>query len=159
MPKEAEPTVVAVVKPKEVEPTVATVVKSKPKEVGPAVPAIVEPLLSSSISAYGLDYEYKAINLFKREQHSPALLNPSISYNTTLKTTFGGETIWWHVPPVARATHGTYVGSSERKKSVDYALESIRNIREALSGLWESVMKSKDVCDSQKIAIETTVKA
>ncbi|KVI11351.1 hypothetical protein Ccrd_010240 [Cynara cardunculus var. scolymus] len=51
------------------------------------------------------------------------------------------------------------VGSSERKKSVDYALESIHNIREALSGLWESVMKSKDVCDSQKIAIETTVKA
>ncbi|KVI11352.1 hypothetical protein Ccrd_010239 [Cynara cardunculus var. scolymus] len=51
------------------------------------------------------------------------------------------------------------VGSSEHKKSVDYALESIHNIREALSGLWESVMKSKDVCDSQKIAIETTVKA
>ncbi|KVI11947.1 uncharacterized protein C24B11.05-like [Cynara cardunculus var. scolymus] len=51
------------------------------------------------------------------------------------------------------------VGSSERKKGVDYALESIHNIREALPELWESVMKSKDVCDSQKIAIETSVKA
>lgn len=51
------------------------------------------------------------------------------------------------------------VGSSERKKGVDYALESIHNIREALPELWESVMKSKDVCDSQKIAIETPVNA
>ncbi|KAI3772313.1 hypothetical protein L6452_03495 [Arctium lappa] len=51
------------------------------------------------------------------------------------------------------------VGSSERKKGVDYALESIHNIREALPELWESVMKAKDVCDSQKIAIETYVKA
>ncbi|KAI3672527.1 hypothetical protein L6452_38616 [Arctium lappa] len=45
------------------------------------------------------------------------------------------------------------------KKGVDYALESIHNIREALPEVWESVMKSKDVCDSQKIAIETYVKA
>lgn len=51
------------------------------------------------------------------------------------------------------------VGSSERKTGVDYALESIHNIREALPVLWQSVGKSLDVSLSQKIAVETRVEA
>ncbi|KAI3811578.1 hypothetical protein L1987_21304 [Smallanthus sonchifolius] len=51
------------------------------------------------------------------------------------------------------------VGSSQRKIGVDYALESIHNMREALPELWESVGKSLDVGLSQKIAVETPVEA
>jgi putative hydrolase of the HAD superfamily len=51
------------------------------------------------------------------------------------------------------------VGSSQRVKGVDYALESIHNIKEAVPELWESVNKSKDVGSSPKIAIETPVEA
>ncbi|KAJ0575548.1 putative pyridoxal phosphatase [Helianthus annuus] len=51
------------------------------------------------------------------------------------------------------------VGSSQRKIGVDYALESIHNIREALPELWESVSKKLDVGFSQKIAIETPAEA
>ncbi|KAI7726022.1 hypothetical protein M8C21_033452 [Ambrosia artemisiifolia] len=51
------------------------------------------------------------------------------------------------------------VGSSQRKTGVDYALESIHNIREALPELWEGVSKSLNVSLSQKIAMETPVEA
>ncbi|KAL4571075.1 hypothetical protein LXL04_017825 [Taraxacum kok-saghyz] len=51
------------------------------------------------------------------------------------------------------------VGSSQKKKGVDYALESIHNIREALPELWESVKKSKGGRYSRKVAIETHVEA
>ncbi|XP_076960488.1 uncharacterized protein C24B11.05-like [Bidens hawaiensis] len=51
------------------------------------------------------------------------------------------------------------IGSSQRKKGVDYALESIHNIREAVPELWEMVNKSNDVRRSAKIAIETPVEA
>nr|XP_043621241.1 uncharacterized protein C24B11.05-like [Erigeron canadensis] len=51
------------------------------------------------------------------------------------------------------------IGSSQRKKGVDYALESIHNIREALPELWESVNKSTYVPRAQKVAIETPVNA
>ncbi|CAI9297964.1 unnamed protein product [Lactuca saligna] len=51
------------------------------------------------------------------------------------------------------------VGFSQRKKGVDYALESIHNIKEALPELWESVKKSKGGRYSRKVGIETHVKA
>ncbi|KAI3514126.1 hypothetical protein L1887_12445 [Cichorium endivia] len=51
------------------------------------------------------------------------------------------------------------VGCSQRKKGVDYALESIHNIREALPELWESVEKLKDGCYSHEFGIETRVQA
>ncbi|KAK6117987.1 hypothetical protein DH2020_048272 [Rehmannia glutinosa] len=51
-----------------------------------------------------------------------------------------------------------WVGSSHRTKGVDYALESIHNMREALPELWEASEKS-DVRYSGKPAIETYVKA
>ncbi|KAI7726021.1 hypothetical protein M8C21_033451, partial [Ambrosia artemisiifolia] len=51
------------------------------------------------------------------------------------------------------------VGSSQRKPGVDYALESIHNMREAFPELWESVSKSLEVSVSHKIAIETPVEA
>ncbi|KAL7589592.1 uncharacterized protein C24B11.05 [Lactuca sativa] len=51
------------------------------------------------------------------------------------------------------------VGCSQRKKGVDYALESIHNIREALPELWELVEKLKDGRYSQEIGIETRVQA
>ncbi|KAK1420821.1 hypothetical protein QVD17_22703 [Tagetes erecta] len=51
------------------------------------------------------------------------------------------------------------VGSSERRTGVDFALESIHNMREALPDLWESVSKSLDAGLSQKIAVETPVEA
>ncbi|KAK9055353.1 hypothetical protein SSX86_026436 [Deinandra increscens subsp. villosa] len=49
------------------------------------------------------------------------------------------------------------VGSSQRMDGVDYALESIHNIKEAVPELWKSV--NKDVRLSRKIAAETPVEA
>lgn len=51
------------------------------------------------------------------------------------------------------------VGSSKRAKGVDYALESIHNIREALPELWETLENSEGVHYSREAAIETIVRA
>ncbi|KAK4440886.1 hypothetical protein Salat_0423500 [Sesamum alatum] len=51
-----------------------------------------------------------------------------------------------------------WVGSSHRTECVDYALESIHNMREALPELWEAEERS-DVSYSEKPAIETYVTA
>lgn len=50
------------------------------------------------------------------------------------------------------------VGSSQRVKGADYALESIHNIREAIPELLEDDMKS-EVAYSGKVAVETSVTA
>ncbi|KAJ4979186.1 hypothetical protein NE237_009966 [Protea cynaroides] len=50
------------------------------------------------------------------------------------------------------------VGTSQRTKGADFALESIHNIREALPELWEVEEKS-EVRYSGEIAIETSVRA
>ena len=49
------------------------------------------------------------------------------------------------------------VGTSERKKGADYALESIHNMKEALPELWEEAEKDEDVKNSSKVGIETSV--
>ncbi|XP_004486990.1 uncharacterized protein C24B11.05-like [Cicer arietinum] len=49
------------------------------------------------------------------------------------------------------------VGTSQRTKGVDYALESIHNIKEAFPELWEGDEKTKSVKYSTKVAIETSV--
>ncbi|XP_022158125.1 uncharacterized protein LOC111024682 [Momordica charantia] len=49
------------------------------------------------------------------------------------------------------------VGSSNRTNGVDYALESIHNMREALPQLWEMDEKMKNTRLSGKIALETSV--
>lgn len=54
--------------------------------------------------------------------------------------------------------HTVWVGSSNRTNGVDYALESIHNVREALPELWEAAGKS-DIPYSEKAAIETYVRA
>ncbi|KAG9133274.1 hypothetical protein Leryth_021795 [Lithospermum erythrorhizon] len=54
--------------------------------------------------------------------------------------------------------HTVWVGASQRTEGVDYALESIHNIREALPELWEAVQKFA-VVYSGEIPIETPVKA
>ncbi|KAM6578029.1 hypothetical protein CsatB_029866 [Cannabis sativa] len=51
-----------------------------------------------------------------------------------------------------------WVGCSHRIGGVDYALESIHNIKEALPELWEAE-ESKNVKYSRKVGIETTVQA
>ncbi|GMY10907.1 HAD-like domain containing protein [Fagus crenata] len=51
------------------------------------------------------------------------------------------------------------VGTSHRDQGVDYALESIHNIKEALPELWESEEISESIVYSGKVAIETYVKA
>lgn len=51
------------------------------------------------------------------------------------------------------------VGSSHGVKGADHFLESIHNIREALSELWEEDEKSEDVLYQRKIAIATSVTA
>jgi putative hydrolase of the HAD superfamily len=52
------------------------------------------------------------------------------------------------------------VGTSHRANGVDYALESIHNIREALPELWEAIdEESGSIQYTRKIAIETPVKA
>lgn len=50
------------------------------------------------------------------------------------------------------------VGTSQRVKGADYALESIHNLREAIPELWEGDMKS-EVKYSGKVAVETSVTA
>ncbi|XP_059626590.1 uncharacterized protein LOC132269422 [Cornus florida] len=57
-----------------------------------------------------------------------------------------------------KGLHTVWVGSSHRTKGVDYALESIHNMREALPELWEAI-KESEVCYSEKTAIETPVRA
>ncbi|XP_057972113.1 uncharacterized protein LOC131160445 [Malania oleifera] len=54
--------------------------------------------------------------------------------------------------------HTVLVGTSQRVKGADYALESIHNIREALPELWEADIKS-EVGYSGKVAVETSVTA
>lgn len=52
------------------------------------------------------------------------------------------------------------VGTSHRANGVDYALESIHNIREALPVLWEAAIEeSGSIQYPKKMAIETPVKA
>ncbi|KAL5580965.1 hypothetical protein UlMin_013407 [Ulmus minor] len=51
------------------------------------------------------------------------------------------------------------VGSSHRSSGVDYALESIHNIKEALPELWEANDKTDNVKYSGKVPIETYVQA
>ncbi|TYH80761.1 hypothetical protein ES332_D03G154100v1 [Gossypium tomentosum] len=56
--------------------------------------------------------------------------------------------------------HAVWVGTSHWTDGVDYALESIHNIREALPELWEAAdEKTKNIRYSGKISIETTVRA
>ncbi|KAF8396797.1 hypothetical protein HHK36_018430 [Tetracentron sinense] len=55
--------------------------------------------------------------------------------------------------------HTVLVGTSQRTKGADYALESIHNIREALLDLWETHEKPENVMYSSKVAIETYVTA
>lgn len=56
--------------------------------------------------------------------------------------------------------HTVLIGTSRRTTGVDYALESIHNIKEALPELWEeSSKKSERVRYSGKVAIETSVRA
>lgn len=50
------------------------------------------------------------------------------------------------------------VGTSQRVKGADYALESIHNIREAIPELCEADMKS-EVVYSGNVAVETSVTA
>ncbi|XP_010529825.1 PREDICTED: uncharacterized protein C24B11.05-like [Tarenaya hassleriana] len=53
--------------------------------------------------------------------------------------------------------HTVLVGTSQRVKGADYALESIHNIKEALPELWESAVKAGKVRYSGKLAVETPV--
>ncbi|PON76106.1 HAD hydrolase, subfamily IA [Trema orientale] len=55
--------------------------------------------------------------------------------------------------------HTVLVGTSQRVKGADYALESIHNIREALPELWEVDRKSAEVDYPGKVAVETSVTA
>ncbi|CAM0885546.1 unnamed protein product [Alopecurus aequalis] len=53
--------------------------------------------------------------------------------------------------------HTVLVGTSERIKGADHALESIHNVKEALPELWEEAVKDEDVRKSSKVGIETSV--
>jgi len=56
--------------------------------------------------------------------------------------------------------HTVLVGTSQRVKGADHALESIHNIREALPELWEEAEKAKeDVLYAERVAMETSVTA
>ncbi|ONK67742.1 uncharacterized protein A4U43_C05F3270 [Asparagus officinalis] len=55
--------------------------------------------------------------------------------------------------------HTVLVGTSNRIKGADYALESIHNIKEALPELWEEAKKSEERQYSGKVSIETSVTA
>ncbi|KAI6675067.1 hypothetical protein NL676_002973 [Syzygium grande] len=54
--------------------------------------------------------------------------------------------------------HTVLIGTSQRCKGADYALESIHNLREALPELWEADLKS-EVGYSGAVVVETSVTA
>ncbi|KAE8661101.1 hypothetical protein F3Y22_tig00116939pilonHSYRG00240 [Hibiscus syriacus] len=54
--------------------------------------------------------------------------------------------------------HTVLVGTSQRPKGADYALESIHNMKQALPELWETDMKS-EVGYSGQVTVETSVTA
>ncbi|GMJ03114.1 hypothetical protein like AT5G02230 [Hibiscus trionum] len=54
--------------------------------------------------------------------------------------------------------HTVLVGTSQRPKGADYALESIHNMKQALPELWETDMKS-EVSYSGQVTVETSVTA
>lgn len=54
--------------------------------------------------------------------------------------------------------HTVLVGTSQRPKGADYALESIHNIKQALPELWETNMKS-EVNYPGQVSVETSVTA
>ncbi|KAH1257264.1 hypothetical protein GmHk_03G007273 [Glycine max] len=54
--------------------------------------------------------------------------------------------------------HTVLVGTSQRCKGADYALESIHNLREAVPELWEADIKSEAAYPG-KLAVETSVTA
>lgn len=53
------------------------------------------------------------------------------------------------------------VGSSQRKERMDYAIESIHNIKQVLPELWELANNKEDINKfiSCKMALETTITA
>ena len=51
------------------------------------------------------------------------------------------------------------IGTSQRVKGADYALESIHNIREAIPELWEADRKSEVAAYSGNVPVETSVTA
>ncbi|KAK4748245.1 hypothetical protein SAY87_014831 [Trapa incisa] len=55
--------------------------------------------------------------------------------------------------------HTVLVGTSQRIKGADYALESIHNLREAIPELWEASEVKTEVNISGKVAVETSVTA
>ncbi|KAJ8642368.1 hypothetical protein MRB53_019062 [Persea americana] len=55
--------------------------------------------------------------------------------------------------------HTVRVGTSQRSKGADFALESIHNLREALPELWDDAKKSEGIRYSGKVAIEASVTA
>ncbi|XVF20026.1 hypothetical protein REPUB_Repub11eG0162600 [Reevesia pubescens] len=55
--------------------------------------------------------------------------------------------------------HTVWVGTTHRTDGVDYALESIHNIREALPELWEADGRAEIIQYSGKFSVETTVRA
>ncbi|KAK8532006.1 hypothetical protein V6N13_131355 [Hibiscus sabdariffa] len=54
--------------------------------------------------------------------------------------------------------HTVLIGTSQRPKGADYALESIHNIKQAIPELWETGRKS-EVSYTGKVAVETSVTA
>lgn len=53
--------------------------------------------------------------------------------------------------------HTVLVGTSERIKGADHALESLHNMKEAFPELWVEAVKDEDVRKSSKVGIETSV--
>lgn len=55
--------------------------------------------------------------------------------------------------------HTVLVGSSHRPSGVDYALESLHNVKEALPELWDGEEKPENITYCGKLAKETSVRA
>lgn len=53
--------------------------------------------------------------------------------------------------------HTVLVGTSQRVKGADYALESIHNLKEAVPELWEADIKSEGSYKTANVAVETPV--
>ncbi|KAI4354514.1 hypothetical protein L6164_003367 [Bauhinia variegata] len=105
-----------------------------PSTVLPKTPIICKP------SEHAIELALKIANL-----------NPqrTLFFEDSVRNTQAGKRV---------GLHTVLVGTSQRVKGADYALESIHNLREAVPELWEVDMKS-EVAYSGKVAVETSVTA
>ncbi|KAK4408795.1 hypothetical protein Sango_0460500 [Sesamum angolense] len=118
----------------------------------------------AGLRAIGYDFDYDDYHSFVHGRLPYEWLKPDHTLRSLLhslpirKVLFFDDSIRNLQSAKGMGVQTVWVGSSHRTEGVDYALESIHNMREALPELWDAEERS-DVGYSEKPAIETYVRA